>query len=486
MTMGIEIKNVPESEGLEVLPHAHTTELHDQKSQGRCYMTINKFLFVLVITAILLGSVPVSAASDYTLGIFGNANEDGAINMEDVECTGRIILGLDDQTQLADAKYDGEVDILDVTQTELIILGKEKELTVDDGTGEAVTVEMPVKRILVEYADNAELVRILNAKDRVIAVDYLISETEIQFPELSKLPCVGNMFKPDYEAVLNVNPDLLLAFTKGIDEKKEKLPGTAVVHLGLYYPDLFNPEESRFTDGVRKLGYLIDENEAAKVYIDWRIALINDIRSRTEELSEDEKPRVFICSYGDIISGKKTFRTYAILDTLTQMSIAAGGKNIAEDLPEFIGPKNGITVDPEWLIEKDPEFIIIHAVRYTWGGSTMEPSHGYDEDDPGGVKEYLVDNLMSRPEMANITAVKTGNVYVMSGNFRNDASGGLVGTAYMARLFHPDLFANLDPEAIHQEYLTDFQGLDYDLNEHGVFVYPPIETNNGLAGIPDR
>ena len=446
----------------------------------------NCFLLGLTITVILMACVPVSASEEYTLGIFGNANEDGTIDQKDVEYITSVILGHDDQTRLADAKYDGEVDILDVTQTELIILGNENELTIDDGTGNAVTVEMPVKRILVEYADNTELVRILNAKDRVVAVDYLIAQTEIQFPELSKLPCVGNMFEPDYEAVLNVNPDLLLAFSKEINEKKEKLPDTAVVHLGLYYPDLFNPEESRFTNGVIKLGYLLDAEEAAAEYIDWRIALIDDIRSRTEELSESEKPRVFICSYGDIISGKKTFRTYAMVDTLTQMSIAAGGKNIAEDLPEFIGPQNGITVDPEWVIENDPEFIIIHAVRYTWGGSTMEPSHGYDEDNPSGMKEHLIDKLMSRPEMADVTAVKTGNVYVMSGNFRNDATGGSVGSAYMARLFHPDLFSNLDPEAIHQEYLTDFQGLDYDLNEHGVFVYPPIETKSGLAGIPDR
>ena len=446
----------------------------------------NCFLLGLVITAILLTCVPVSASDEYTLDIFGNANEDDTIDQKDVEYITSVILGLDDQTRLTDAKYDGEVDILDMIQTELIILGKENELTIDDGTGDAVTVEMPVKRILVEYADNAELVRILNANDRVIAVDYLIAQTEIQFPELSKLTCVGNMFQPDYEAVVNVNPDLLLAFSKGIDEKKEKLPDTAVVHLGLYYPDLFNPEDSRFTNGVRKLGYLLNANDAATEYIDWRITLIDDIRSRTKELSDNEKPRVFICSYGDIIAGKKTFRTYARIDTLTQMSIAAGGKNIAEDLPDFIGPQNGITVDPEWVIEKDPEFIIIHAVRYTWGGSTMEPSHGYDEDDPDGLKEHLIDKLMSRPEMANVAAVKNGNVYVMSGNFRNDATGGSVGSAYMARLFHPDLFVDLDPEAIHQEYLTDFQGLDYDLDEHGVFVYPPIETNSGLAGIPDR
>jgi len=44
----------------------------------------------------------------------------------------------------------------------------------------------------------------------------------------------------------------------------------------------------------------------------------------------------------------------------------------------------------------------------------------------------------------------------------------------MAKWFHPDLFEDLDPKAIHQEYLTRFQGLDYDLDEHGVFVYPDV------------
>jgi iron complex transport system substrate-binding protein len=35
----------------------------------------------------------------------------------------------------------------------------------------------------------------------------------------------------------------------------------------------------------------------------------------------------------------------------------------------------------------------------------------------------------------------------------------------------------LDPQAIHQEYLTRFQGLDYNLDEQGVFIYPPLEVS---------
>ena len=34
------------------------------------------------------------------------------------------------------------------------------------------------------------------------------------------------------------------------------------------------------------------------------------------------------------------------------------------------------------------------------------------------------------------------------------------------------LIGHMDPQFIHQEYLTEFHGLKYNLSEHGVFVYP--------------
>jgi iron complex transport system substrate-binding protein len=44
----------------------------------------------------------------------------------------------------------------------------------------------------------------------------------------------------------------------------------------------------------------------------------------------------------------------------------------------------------------------------------------------------------------------------------------------MAKWFYPELFKDLDPKAVHQEYMTRFQRLEYDLDEHGVFVYPEV------------
>jgi len=79
-----------------------------------------------------------------------------------------------------------------------------------------------------------------------------------------------------------------------------------------------------------------------------------------------------------------------------------------------------------------------------------------------------------RPAWDTITAVKNDRVYILS----NDILGGaqhFIGIAYLAKILHPTRFEEMDPKIIHQEYLTRFQGLDYDIDEEGVFIYPKIQ-----------
>ena len=403
--------------------------------------------------------VTTTSEDDYVLGVYGNANEDDTIDMGDVVYTKLAIFGKKPKTELCDAKYDGRINVLDVIQAKLIILGKEKELTILDGNGDPVTVSKPVERIVVLYMETAEILRILNAGDKIVGVsEYPFKKINtVLFPELSELPSVGGFITPDYEAVLNLNTDVLLTFmgTKTA-EMQEKLPGVAVIFLGLYRPNLYNPEGSIYTAGVRKMGYILDKEEEAEEFVNWRIGWINEIKSRTEGLSEDEKPRVF----NHVSPTSPGYTTYTKLYKGSQMSLIAGGKNIADDLPEFIqSAQVTIKLDPEWVIDQNPDFIVAQV------------SSKYDVDDPSEMAA-LREDIMSRPELANVNAVKTGNVYIMSGNYRNDASGYFIGAAHMAKLFHPGLFEDVDPLAIHQEYLTRFQHFDYNVYEHGVWIWP--------------
>ncbi len=83
---------------------------------------------------------------------------------------------------------------------------------------------------------------------------------------------------------------------------------------------------------------------------------------------------------------------------------------------------------------------------------------------------------MNRPELQEVPAVESGNVYVVTNDVYRGARD-FVGIGYLAKRFYPELFEDLDPKATHQEYLTRFQGLDYDLDAQGVFVYPPLEES---------
>ena len=71
----------------------------------------------IIVSAMLLASIPFGSAV-----LYGDANEDARINMQDVTAVERMILGYDSETTSADANQDGSINMQDVTCIELIIL----------------------------------------------------------------------------------------------------------------------------------------------------------------------------------------------------------------------------------------------------------------------------------------------------------------------------------------------------------------------------
>ncbi|HJH30627.1 MAG TPA: hypothetical protein C5S50_00160 [Methanosarcinaceae archaeon] len=409
-------------------------------------MKIYPILVGITISLLLL--LP-AAASENTLGIFGNANGDDTIDMQDIEYTGSIILRLDDQTQFADAKYDGGIDILDLTQTELIICGKEKELTLIDSANRTVTVNKPVERIVSLSSDSAEAIKVVGAKENIVGRSMHVND-EAFFPDLIELPSVGSATKPDCEKILELQPDIVITYALWKDpvnelEEKLKPANITVVCLDCYKP--FELEKD-----VKRLGYILDKRDRAEEFIDFYQSYLITISERVEGLSEEDKPRVYSEGYGD-------YTAHGIDSGGHQMIVMAGGINIAADLPK------GAKIDPEWIIEQNPD-VITKAVR-------SSVSCGYDVDDPSEVIA-LREVVVSRPGFNAIVAVENDRVCMIA-PYINTQPAFFVGITYRAKWFHPELFEDLDPQAIHQEYLTEFQGLDIDLNTQGVFVYPEPE-----------
>jgi peptide/nickel transport system substrate-binding protein len=68
--------------------------------------------------------VPIELNKLIFLARYGDANEDGKINMQDVTKIERIILEYDESTEMADANQNDIINMQDVTHIELIILGR--------------------------------------------------------------------------------------------------------------------------------------------------------------------------------------------------------------------------------------------------------------------------------------------------------------------------------------------------------------------------
>jgi len=411
------------------------------------YMRLNTIL-VGIITSMLLLALPV-AASDYTLEIFGNANEDDTINMQDVTYTELIILEYRDETDLADAKHDNKINMQDVTQIELVILGKEKELTLLDTADRIVTVNKPITRIV---GGPFGILRSFGLELTDIVVG-TYSQVDLEvYPELSdELLDVGSGWTPDLEKILGLTPDAVFMQPPGgpFDTTptltRLESAGITVLCFKCQTPEIHREE-------VEKLGYLFGRSDEAETYLNWRENILNSIKETVDTIPEEDWVNIYFESY-------QPYTTYPRYGYLTE----SGGVDI------FAGEPGG-SVDPESVIDRNPDVIL--KVAYPGGGYTS------DADDTADLKA-LRDEIMSRSELQSVKAVENEQVYVITSYLLlylphcNHIE--CFQLAYQAKWLHPDLFEDIDPQAIHQEYLTDFQRLDIDLDENGVFVYPRFD-----------
>jgi iron complex transport system substrate-binding protein len=409
-------------------------------------------------------TITTPSEDDYVLGIYGNANEDDTIDMRDLTYVKLIFFGKKPETELADAKYDGKINPLDFIQIKLIIVGKEKELTFLDSSyleqpGKVVTVKKPINGIVVTWRGMLEMLRILKVPtDKIVGVESLIQSSgggqwglnyKVFFPEYQDKTSIGLVWTPDCEAILNLHPDVVFLHpNQRLDKASDVLnsAGITVIRINGGAGGRRIPEE------VKKLGYLFGNQNAAREFLDFYQGITNTINERVEDILEKDRPTVYF---------ESPFGAYQTSGEGETYVAATGGKDI-------FGVLGGdeLSVDPEAVAVRNPDII----VKGTHGGG-----YHLDAEDMEELKKAR-EEIMSRLELQNVKAVKEGKVYVISGYILNygpyAGNRGFLHKLYMAKWLHPELLEDLDPKAIHQEYLTKFQGLDYDLDEHGVFVYP--------------
>jgi iron complex transport system substrate-binding protein len=345
--------------------------------------------------------------------------------------------------------------------------------TVRDGFGENVTLCTPIERIVSPWCTNNELLKVLGASDKIVAVDSSMTGVSTTlFPELKDLPNCGGWNEPDFEAILNLQPDLYIPWliTTATEEDRygsqrkrfleERLPGISVLCL--------DNNEYRgadyFLDEVRMLGEVLDKQAKADEFIEFYKNCMAPVSNGIESLSENDKPRVWITSL--FFTGNKVTGSPYAYTRFTPIDLA-GGKNIASDLGGY-----GKKVDLEWIVEENPEYIFIQI----WAaGNKKSP---YDPDYPLSIAEEQVEEVLNTPQLSQVDAVKNKRVYVLHYSHFTKGPSRCIATAYLAKLLHPELLKSLDPIEMHQEYVDRFLNIDFNVTENrNNFIYPYQEKS---------
>jgi iron complex transport system substrate-binding protein len=354
------------------------------------------------------------------------------------------------------ANYKGEINSSQFAEIEHIHDNYPREVV--DGNGKKFTLYCPLKRIVCFHASSIEVLRTLKVLDKIVGIDnQALTEQADFYPELSKLTSVGSVTSPNSEAAIALHPDAAIVYNTyqttecdTLQKEIEKLdPSIIVLHFDCHKP------EYHISD-VEKLGVIMEKEKEAEEYLQFYKELIGKINSTLKNVKSTERPRIYL-------EGSNDYKSCAKGSGYHQKIEMAGGDNIFANLTTPYP-----TVDPEAVLVKDPQ-IVIKLV----GHADSSIANGYSVDDSSSM-QAIRSSMMNRPGWSNMTAVKNDQVYVIS----NEIYGGahfFVGVSYLAKVFYPDRFKDLDPRSIHQEHITRFQGMDLELDKHGVFFVPEVD-----------
>ena len=331
-------------------------------------------------------------------------------------------------------------------------------VTVVDFLGRSVTIDKPVESIVFSHYSSSEAVKILDAWDMVVGSDGYTSDGII-YPGIDDLPRLtdpmAGPYTPNMELLLELSPDLFIVEIipmPGVDELLSQLEGlVTVVTVKTYEPD-------DMVQSFRNLGALLDREEEAENFISWSLNTQEYLLDRTRELSDSMKTTLF---YKTGWTGPDDLQTFSNeMSYVPARDRIAGCINTAADLPSQGGwvPK----VDPEWLVSTDFELLLAADPQPGAYGSAATLTEGLDA---------YRQQIMELPVFSESTAVRNGNVYMLSSEFFGTPRH-IIGFTYIAKWAHPELFRDLNPQALHQEYIDNFLRADLDLGEQGVFVYP--------------
>ncbi|WP_296256823.1 ABC transporter substrate-binding protein [uncultured Ezakiella sp.] len=288
--------------------------------------------------------------------------------------------------------------------------------TIKDYQGEEVTLEKPFERAAVLSATPLNIWYDLGGKSICTSE---ISENVKLIPEykdeITKLPKVGRVFSINMEAVIEQEPDLIIAQVGTQSTQAKKFRDMGINTITTYvktFEDVINTYDT--------FGKILNNEEKANEKIEYLIS--------QKELLESKAPKngdsiVILYVTGNGISVK--------LDNSIAGDVAKilGLKNIASDLkPDSIGSEN-TPLDIEYIVESNPDYVLVTSMV---------------ESNEEAIK-IMEEEFNNNPIWSGVEAIKENKVIYLPQQYFLFNAGPYYDEAieYMAMSIYPEIYGNV-------------------------------------------
>jgi len=382
----------------------------------------------MVLLALICFSLIFATASAQDIVVPGDADGDMVVSDEELE--------------LAEQSF-GEGKITSEQLEEIRHIHDDYPITITDSADREVTIYTPIQKIIIQHTTAYEPLFVLGAQDNLAGITTTAQECYSWVPGMEDKPTIGGYQELDYEKIIELKPDVVLT-SKERPDMEEILEPANIPIIALKFAEL-----DKFDYEFDILAELLGKEERAEEYKSWRNSHLTQIKYATEGI--EQKVRVFT-------SGADTYKTWGsntngsgIHDIIT----SAGGYNIVSELPGSYY----ITVDPEWILNKDPEVVVATGWSSELVGYFMKSSENANQ---------VVEELLNNEVIKETSAGKSGRVYLIDGSILLGSCSAPVGVSYCAKWFYPEQFDEMDPQELHREYIEEWLGAPYQ----GVWAYP--------------
>ncbi|MCG8509763.1 MAG: ABC transporter substrate-binding protein [Rhodospirillales bacterium] len=312
-------------------------------------------------------------------------------------------------------------------------------IAITDDTGRTVTFEKPVKRVVVFNRYNAEFIRAVAGLEPIVGVDSWVTRDPTYWPGLKDGMLAGqNQREPNYEAIVALEPEVVIFPRNGAWQKAiETLKPFDIPVLVLTGWDVL-----KHVSNIEAFGRLFGNEERAVRLNAFYTEHMNLLRERLSGV--DPKP-VYL-------EEKTPFRSVLPGSGWHDMIEAAGGRNIFAHIdiakePKTKGSVHNHEIDPEAVLAADPAIVL----KLQPGSYPLHPAE---------FTQAFFSEALARPGFTDLRAVKSGAVYHMNYYLAGGCSK-MIGALSIAKWLHPDLFSDVDPDAVMRTWLEEFQGVSY-------------------------